>query len=63
MNIESFIDQYGADTYLASATLYETYMDEVGEAPDDPYQWQLAMEVFQEELLPYFLNLRQELAI
>ncbi|MCO6493862.1 MAG: hypothetical protein J5I98_35915 [Phaeodactylibacter sp.] len=56
VDIEAFIDQYGEDAYLAAAVLYEAFMDELGEHPDDPYLWQLAMEVFQEELFPILLE-------
>lgn len=52
VNIQTFVSQQGAKAYLASAIMYETFMGEVGDAPDDPYQWQLAMEVFRDELLP-----------
>lgn len=56
LEFQSYINQYGADHYLAATTLYETFMEKVDESPDDPYQWQLAMEVFQEELLPILLE-------
>lgn len=56
VDIETFIHQYGADVYLAAAVMYEAFMEEVGEDPDDPYLWQLAMEVFQEELFPILLE-------
>ncbi|MCB9292796.1 MAG: hypothetical protein H6559_06655 [Lewinellaceae bacterium] len=56
VDLEAFIDQYGEDVYLAAAILYEAFMDELGENPDDPYLWQLAMEVFQEELFPILLE-------
>lgn len=53
ININDFIENHGAFTYTVVADTYETYLEEVGETPpNDPYQWQLAMEVFREELLP-----------
>lgn len=36
--------------------MYEAYIEEVGGDPEDPYQWQLAMEVFKEELFPILLE-------
>lgn len=36
--------------------MYEGFIEEWGEQPDDPYLWQLAMEVFQEELFPILLE-------
>ena len=56
IDLESFISQYGYLHYLATATMFESFMDEVGEPPNDPYKWQLAMEVFYEELLPILLE-------
>ncbi len=55
----SYVDLFriaNKDQFDAAATLYENYMSQVNSTPKDPYQWQLAMEVFQEELLPIFLE-------
>lgn len=56
INIETFLEEHGTDKYLATVAIYETYMEEVGDQPTDSYQWQLAMEVFYEELLPILLE-------
>ncbi len=52
INISSFLQSYDAYVYLASAVLFENYMDEVGIPPTFPYQWQLMAEEFIETVGP-----------
>ncbi len=56
VDLNTYLSQYGAIHFMATATLYESYIDEVNENPDDEYQWQLAMEVFRDELAPILLE-------
>ena len=50
LDLNGFLAQYGNDKFLATASLYEAYITEVGTSPTDPYMWQLMMEVLYDEL-------------
>ncbi len=55
-SIQDLVNSYGLDATYAAQTMYDTFMSKVGVAPEDPYQWRLAMEAFREELLPVLLE-------
>ena len=57
LDLNGFLAQYGNDKFLATASLYEAYITEVGTSPTDPYMWQLMMEVLYDELGPLALEL------
>ncbi len=57
INVEQIVNIYTLDAYKAAATFYEAYAQEVGQSPTDPYQWQLMMEEFAQDLGPLLLEL------
>ncbi len=56
INVNAFINQYGAQKYYLTTIFYEAFMEEIQTPPNDPYEWQLMMEVFRVEIFPILLT-------